>query len=158
MRVNDALSGVVLVVLALAMIAYTRTFPAMPGQDYGPALFPTLIGLGLILAGLTLIGQGWAARARAPWIDAAVAFGSRRQLGRLLAVPASLILYMLLADPLGFILTAWLLLFGLLLLFRGGQALSSTLIALVVTLIVHYAFTQWLLVPLPPGLLQSILY
>jgi hypothetical protein len=28
----------------LAMIWYTRTFPEMPGQHYGPALFPVLIG------------------------------------------------------------------------------------------------------------------
>ena len=46
MRVNDAVIGGVLVLFALAMIWYTRTFPAMPGQDYGPALFPVLIGIG----------------------------------------------------------------------------------------------------------------
>ena len=44
-RINDAVIGAVLVLFALAMW-HTRTFPAMPGQDYGPAAFPVLIGIG----------------------------------------------------------------------------------------------------------------
>ena len=46
-RINDAVIGASLVLFALAMIWHTRTFPAMPGQNYGPALFPVLIGIGL---------------------------------------------------------------------------------------------------------------
>ena len=58
MRVNDAVIGAALVLFALAMIWYTRTFPAMPGQHYGPALFPVLIGIGLLLTGVVLIVSG----------------------------------------------------------------------------------------------------
>ena len=42
---------------ALAMIWHTRTFP-MPGQDYSPALFPVLIGIGFYVTGLILIVSG----------------------------------------------------------------------------------------------------
>jgi putative tricarboxylic transport membrane protein len=93
-----------------------------------------------------------------PWLDPAPWLRSGRQLLRLLAVPGSLVLYILLADGLGFILTGWLLLMGLLTLFRGGRVLSSAALAIVVTLAVNYAFTRWLLVPLPAGLLQPVLY
>ena len=51
MRINDAVIGAVLVLFALAMMWHTRTFPAMPGQDYGPALFPVLIGIGFLITG-----------------------------------------------------------------------------------------------------------
>ena len=58
MRLNDAVIGIALILFALAMIAYTRTFPEMPGQHYGPALFPVLIGIGFIITGVILIVSG----------------------------------------------------------------------------------------------------
>ena len=63
-----------------------------------------------------------------------------------------LIVYILVSDWLGFIPTALLLLFGWLVLFRDGKPVSSLVIALAVTLVVHYAFSQLLLVPLPLGI------
>ena len=58
MRVNDAITGGVLVVFAVAEIAYTRTFPSLHGQKYGPDLFPMLIGVGLFICGVALIFRG----------------------------------------------------------------------------------------------------
>jgi putative tricarboxylic transport membrane protein len=73
-------------------------------------------------------------------------------------VIGGLLLYILISDWLGFILTSLLLLSGWLALFRGGKPLSSFAIALAVTLGVDYAFSQLLLVPLPLGVLQPLLY
>jgi putative tricarboxylic transport membrane protein len=75
-----------------------------------------------------------------------------------LAVVGGLLLYIVASDWLGFILTSLLLLFVWLVLFRGGKPISSLAIALAVTLAVNYAFSQLLLVPLPLGLLQPLLY
>lgn len=36
MRFNDAVIGAVLVIFAVAEILYTRTFPSLHGQAYGP--------------------------------------------------------------------------------------------------------------------------
>ena len=41
MRINDAVFGVVLLLAAARHLRGRRGFPAMPGQDFGPALFPT---------------------------------------------------------------------------------------------------------------------
>lgn len=158
MRVNDAVTGAVLVLFALAVIGYARTFPAMPGQDYGPALFPTLIGAGFAITGVILIAGGLARRRAEPWFNGGAWLRSRRERASFLAVPGGLLLYILLSDRLGFIPTALALLFGWLVLFRGGKPVSSLLIALAVTLVVNFAFTQILLVPLPLGLLQTLLY
>ncbi|MCD6043096.1 MAG: tripartite tricarboxylate transporter TctB family protein [Burkholderiales bacterium] len=159
MRINDAVTGVVLALFALAVIGYARTFPAMPGQDYGPALFPTLISIGLIAAGLILILSGlsrW--RAGEPLISGGEWLRSRSHVASFLAVIGGLLLYILISDRLGFILTALPLLFGWLVLFRGGKPVSSLVIALAVTFVVNYAFSQLLLVPLPLGLLQPLIY
>jgi putative tricarboxylic transport membrane protein len=74
------------------------------------------------------------------------------------AIVGGLLLYILVSDRLGFILTSLLLLAGWLLLFRGGRPLSSLVIAVAVTLAVDYLFSDLLLVPLPLGVLQPLLY
>jgi putative tricarboxylic transport membrane protein len=157
-RLNDAVIGVVLILFALAMIAYTRTFPAMPGQDYGPALFPTLIGIGLIVAGVILTVSGLRRRRGEPVFGGGEWLRSGGHLVNFLAVVGGLVLYIVASDWLGFILTSLLLLFGWLVLFRGGKPISSFVIALAVTLGVNYAFGQLLLVPLPLGVLQPLIY
>ena len=158
MRVNDAVSGAALVLFALAMIWYTRTFPAMPGQHYGPALFPVLIGIGFLLTGAILVVSGLARLRTEPLFSGGAWLRSGPHLINFVAVVGGLLLYILISDRLGFIPTALLLLFGWLLLFRRGRPISSLVIALAVTLAVDYLFSELLLVPLPLGVLQPLLY
>jgi putative tricarboxylic transport membrane protein len=157
-RLNDAVIGFALVLFALAMILHTRTFPAMPGQDYGPALFPVLIGIGFLVTGAILIVSGLRRRRTEPLFGGGDWLRSGRHVINFLAVVGGLLLYILISDWLGFILTSLLLLSGWLALFRGGKPLSSFAIALAVTLGVDYAFSQLLMVPLPLGVLQPLLY
>jgi putative tricarboxylic transport membrane protein len=157
-RVNDAVIGAALVLFALAMIWYTRTFPEMPGQHYGPALFPVLIGIGLLVTGAVLIVTGLARLRTEPLFSGGAWLRSPWHVINFGAVVGGLLLYILISDRLGFIPTALLLLFGWLVLFRGGRPLSSLLIALTVTLVVDYLFSKLLLVPLPLGVVQPLLY
>jgi putative tricarboxylic transport membrane protein len=157
-RLNDAVIGVALVLFALAIIWYTRTFPEMPGQDYGPALFPVLIGVGFMVTGAILIVSGLARFRTEPLVAGGDWLRSPPHVLSFLAVVLGLLFYILVSDWLGFIPTAALLLFGLLVLLRRGRPLSSLAIALITTFVVNYAFTQFLLVPLPLGLLQHVIY
>lgn len=158
MRLNDAVIGVALVLFALAMIWYTRTFPEMPGQDYGPALFPVLIGIGFLITGAILIVSGLARLRTEPLFSGGEWLRSPHHVASFLAVVLGLLFYILVSGWLGFIPTAALLLFVLLVVLRRGRPLSSLVIALVTTLVVNYAFTEFLLVPLPLGLLQHVIY
>jgi putative tricarboxylic transport membrane protein len=158
-RINDAVFGAVLLLFAAAMIWHTRTFPGMPGQDYGPALFPVLIGIGFGVTGLVLVVTGLRRRRAAePWFAGGDWLRSKRELGGFLAVVLGLLFYILASGWLGFVPTSVLLLTAWLVTFRGGHWVSSAAIAVAVTLAVNYAFTQHLLVPLPLGLLQPIIY
>ena len=158
MRINDAVFGAVLLLFAAAMIWHTRTFPEMPGQDYGPALFPVLIGIGFAVTGLILVVTGLRQRRTVPWFAGGDWLRSGRQLGGVLAVVLGLLFYILFSNWLGFVPTAVLLLTAWLVTFRGGHWVSSIALALAVTLVVNYAFTRYLLEPLPLGLLQPLLY
>ena len=156
MRFNDAVFGVVLLLSAAVMIYHTRDFPEMPGQDYGPALFPVLIGCGMIVCGVVLLVSGIKRVDREPLASWDDWISSPRHLGNLFAVLGGLLAYILVVDKLGFIPTAFLLLSGLFIQLRGGRIVSSMAIAVVVTVAVHFMFTRYLLVPLPWGVLTPI--
>jgi putative tricarboxylic transport membrane protein len=151
-RVNDALIGTLLIVFAVAMMAYTVTFPRMPGQDYGPALFPQVIGTAMVLCGILLVIRG----IRAWRAEPLIAFGdwarSPRHVFNLLLVLAALLFYILFSNDLGFVITAIIILLSLFLAF-GVRAVVSVPLAVAVTLVIHYFFATLLRVPLPWGIL-----
>jgi putative tricarboxylic transport membrane protein len=157
MRANDALSGFLLIAVAAAMIAYTATFPAFPGQRYGPALFPRLLGTGLILCGAALVVRGLAARrAGAAWLALEPWTREPGRLGAFLTVLACLVGYILLSETLGFILTATAVLALLFWLFRVRPLLVLPL-AVAASLTIHWFFGSLMRVPLPRGLLDAVL-
>ena len=160
MRFNDAIIGGVLVVFALAEIAYTLTFPSLFGQKYGPALFPQLIGFGLIASGLLLIFSGVQQKRADPdsrWVEAGEWLNHSQIKINLLLVILSLLAYILLSDWLGFIFTSMLIL--TVLLYRLGSSLPmALLIAAATTAALQLMFAKLLLVPLPAGLLQGLVY
>jgi putative tricarboxylic transport membrane protein len=149
MKLNDAILGLVILLGGLAIILQARTFQPTHGQAYGPDLFPTIIGAGFVLSGIVLIVSGWRARAAVGWVDF-----EGTSAGRLLdaaLVLAYILAFILLAGRLGFVLTAGLGVWLLMVRFQGGKWLSSALIAVVVVLAVDWAFRTVLLVPLPQG-------
>jgi putative tricarboxylic transport membrane protein len=161
MRFNDAITGCVLVIFAIAEIAYTQTFPSLFGQNYGPDLFPRIIGFGLIATGLSLMVRGVLQKRRAgidgrwvelgPWVHQ-----SRLKINVLLVILA-LLAYILLSEWLGFILMSMLIL-SVLLYRLGSNVLSALLIAAVTTALLQLMFAKLLLVPLPAGLLLGLVY
>jgi len=155
MRFNDAVIGVFLIVFALAEIAYTQTFPALYGQQFGPDLFPSVIGAGLLICGLLLVVSGIANRRSVPLVDWGEWAGNRDAWINVIAVLGALIFYILASEPLGFIPVSLIILLTLLIRFGVGL-LTAIAVAVVTTLIIHEIFAGLLLVPLPWGLLQPI--
>lgn len=150
-----------LVVFAIAQIAYTQTFPSLFGQRYGPALFPQLIGLGLIASGVVLVVRGVRqkrqAGAEGRWLEMQSWAGNTSQKTNLLLVMLALLAYILLSDWLGFILLSMLILSVL--LYRLGSSITVALvIASATTAALYLMFAKLLLVPLPAGLLQGLMY
>lgn len=156
MRFNDAVFGIILMVFAaVVMIHAETTFPGLPGQDFGPAFFPVIIGGVLFACGAILTIQGIAKRRTIPVVSMGEWVRSPRRVINFALVIGSLIFYVLVSDFLGFIPTSILIL--ALLTYRYGKgivfALSS---AVIVTLVMHTAFYIVLRVPLPWGILQPV--
>ena len=157
MRANDAVTGFVLIVLSLVMIALTASFPDFPGQKYGPALFPRILGAGLIVCGGILVWNGLIARrAGAAWIEIAPWAREPRRLATFLLVIVLLLLYIFAAETIGFIPLA-LLFLATLFLWLGVRPWIAAITALASTLTIYWFFAVLLRVPLPRGWLNSIL-
>ena len=157
MRANDAITGIVLILLSALMIALTASFPEFPGQKYGPALFPRLLGSGLIICGMLLVWKGLAARrAGGPWLDIAPWLRSPRHVTSFILVCALLVIYILAAESVGFIPMAVAFL-AILFLWLGTRPIPALVIAFVATFAIYWFFATLLRVPLPRGWLDSIL-
>jgi putative tricarboxylic transport membrane protein len=154
MRFNDTLSGILLFVFGVAVAAYAQTFPASPGQNIGPGLFPALVGGGLGLCGLTLIRSGWRERG-AGWLEFDEWVRRPRMVLNGLLVIADLIFYALVVERIGFFVTAFVFLAVLLLAF-GVRRRWIPLLAAAVTVGLHVSFYTFLRVPLPWGWLEGI--
>jgi putative tricarboxylic transport membrane protein len=154
MRLNDTLLGAMLLGFAGWIWWLTSFFPRFPGQDYGPNLFPRILAVGIGVCAAALVVRGLRARGALivfePWV---------REPARVLsflALPAAVLFYILVADPLGFIPTAFLILLVLFLWFRARPVVALP-VAAGMTLLVHWFFASMMRVPLPRGVMDAFL-
>ncbi len=155
MRFNDAIFGVILIVFAIAVSAYTTTFPSLYGQDYGPDLFPLIIAGGLALCGVVLIIRGVAQRKTMPIVQMDDWASDRHTVINVVLLIGAIIFYILCSNWLGFVLTSLIILTVLLVRFGSGL-MASLIIATITTLLIHAVLAKLLLVPLPWGVLQPV--
>ena len=159
MKLNDALWGALLMLFGGALLLHVQGFPRIPGQSVGPALFPGVLAVGLAAGGLLLVVRGLRARAAggdgsAWWAWPAWAYASRQRRAFLILVGVN-VFYVMAIDRLGFVLTGTIYLAALMWSLRVRLARAVPM-AIVLTLLVHYAFYKLLRVPLPWGVLQPV--
>ena len=153
MKVHDGLSGAALAALGGVVLWHIQGYPAMPGQKFGPAWFPGLIAIGLMVCGTCLIFT-----AKDQQLFVVPAWVSRpRPLLAVLSVLFGLLFYVLAADTLGFYLT------GLLLLTLWTRLLGASWrlalpVAAIATVVIHLAFYKLLRIPLPWGIFERFAF
>ena len=161
MKLNDAVWGALLALLGAAILWHVQGFPRIPGQNVGPALFPGILAAGLVVCG-TAADRERAEGARADRGDA-VALGGRARVAALAAAPArvrgpgrratsstsSRSIASASCSPRFVYLAA------LMWALRVRLAVALP-VALVMALLIHYAFYKLLRVPLPWGVLQGV--
>jgi len=159
MKLNDAVWGALLIFFSVAILVHVQSFPTIPGQKVGPALFPGVLAVCLAVCAVLLMVKGLASRARggerARWLELDGWTRSRRHVRAFAAVVGVNVFYILLVGKLGFILTGTAYLALLFIVFGVKKRLVVPL-ALGLTLGIHYAFYTLLRVPLPWGVLEGI--
>jgi len=154
MKLNDAIFGLLLAILGITILITIQPFPKIPGQQVGPALFPGLIATGLCIGGLILMVQGWRVRSSVPWLALDDWVRSPRHVLGFVTLVASVVFYILVSEQLGFLFSATLILTALLYVLRVPLG-KSVLIAVIASLLIHFAFYKLLRVPLPWGVLVN---
>lgn len=154
MHLSDRITGAVVAGLgALAMLGGSRQ-PGVPGQDIGPAVFPMVVGAGLIGCGaLIAIGIGRTFEAADDVVPGAAPPSRLKSLLALLP-PALLIFYVLVVERLGFLPTAAMLV-GTTALALGASWRLAVPLAIAAPPAVHLTFAKLLRVPLPDGVLPA---
>jgi len=159
MKLNDAVWGALLLLFSAVILVHVQSFPAIPGQKVGPALFPGTLAVALAVCGALLILKGFAARddngRRPDWIAFAAWTRSRQYAFAFALTVCVNVFYIVAVDKLGFILTGAIYLGALFWVF-GVRTRWIAPLAIVVTLVIHYSFYKLLRVPLPWGLLQGV--
>lgn len=153
MRINDAVVGGLLLLLAIAVALHARSFPAIPGQEYGAAVFPTAIATALGLLAVALIVQGarqW--QGAIAWSDWA---RTRHGPLNLALAVGGVLIYVLLAGWIGFLPVMAALLIALFLAL-GTRWWLAVPVAALVTLLIHLVFVDLLKVPLPWGIVPPM--
>jgi putative tricarboxylic transport membrane protein len=151
-KFSDSITGALLLIFAVALFWNTRTFPSLEGDQIGPALFPQIIAVGLMLCGLALIVTGLRRRKSEPWIEIPSWVPSPRQVAGFAIVTGGLLAFCFFLEKVGFLICAPLLLAALLLVLRT-RWWAVPPIAIGVSLLIHAIFYKGLGVPLPWGLL-----
>ena len=157
MKINDAIIGAILAVLGAVVLFHVQSFPKIPGQQYGPALFPGTVAFGFLVCGVLLIVSGIRNRAGGPWITAEAWVRSAYHVRAVAAVIAGLVAYIALADVVGFLVLAPILLF-VWFIALGVRTRTAMIAAIVTTLVIWFVFYKLLRVPLPWGVLTKFAF
>jgi putative tricarboxylic transport membrane protein len=153
MRFNDSLIGIALALFAGVIAWHVRDFPPMPGQEFGPSLFPRAIAAGFVLTGVALIVSG--VRSWAGAVELSEWMRTPRLAINFLVVVGSVLFYILFSDLLGFLIAAPITLGTILLAVRTRWFVVLPA-APAVCLVIHWIFYGGLRVPLPWGLLEPL--
>ena len=156
MKVSDFTLALVLLALAMAMAVGALAFPPMPGQAFGPKLFPNIVAAGFALCAFALIMRAIKTKTLTLSMVRPEWWNEPGRRGNLLILLGSIVAYTLLVERVGFVLTTFALL--AVLMKRLGASWRATLFASFLgTAVTYVMFAYWLRVPLPPGLLTGIL-
>ena len=157
MKINDAVFGVLLLALGIAVLWHVQSFPKMPGQNVGPALFPGSIAAGIIVCALLLIVSGLRSRPAARWFEGLPWTRSPRHVAAFAALVLATIAYILFSTSVGFLIIAPLGLAAMLVAF-GVRRRLAVIVAIIGTIVIWYAFYKLLRVPLPWGVLERFAF
>lgn len=157
MKLNDALSGAALAALGAVVLWHIQSFPPMLGQKFGPAWFPGMIAVGLILCGALLTASRLRSATREPLLAFAEWTQRLRPVLSVASIVVGLVLYVLVADKVGFHLTAaaLLLLWSRLL---GASWRLAVPVAIIATFVIQLSFYKLLKVPLPWGIFERFAF
>lgn len=151
-RFHDGVLGGLAIAAGAAVLTVARGFPEMPGEP-GPALFPVLAALGLVVCGAVLVVEHWRAGVPEVWMQTPDWLRRPRAAAAVAFIVAALAFCSVSMETVGFLPCAVVLVTGLLALLKVRWPVAVT-VGVVSALVVHTIFHAGLRVALPWGLIE----
>ena len=149
MRLSDFALGLIVLAAGIAIYLSSLSFTPIPGQAYGAETMPRTIALGTVLLGVFLIARGAMRLRTEPWLAISDWTGQSGPLLRIGFAILLVVLYIAFSDQIGFVVSAFVLMLGLMLAMRANPLIAIAAAALA-TIVAQQAFGRLLLlVPLP---------
>ncbi len=146
MRIADLLGGIVVLLLGVALIFFSRQLSYMSEYGPGPGFLPLWLGIGLVGCALFVVLKNLKEHAKAgPF------FKTRTKLAvkMLVTILITFLLFPVLGFPIGLALFT-----GFTMRIMGKHSLILCSISAVLTAVgIHFIFGQLLYIPLPTGMI-----
>jgi putative tricarboxylic transport membrane protein len=156
MRFNDALSGILIVLLSAVLFAQTLSFPEVSGFQYGAGVFPRAVLSILFLCGVWLIVKGLKSLKSTGFVQLDSWARQPKSWLMFALIVIGMLIYVLFSEVLGFVPVCAIIVFVLLMVSGGRRyLLSSLVLAVAFPSALQFIFVNALRVPLPGGLLAS---
>ncbi len=153
-KMTDRIIFVCILILTGVYFWATSKIPTLEiGDPLGPKAFPRLLGIGLLIAAAMLLAEMIKARKSAS-ADVAPTEAPDRSTYKIVAgVVVATGIYFALFEPLGYAISTTLFLLVMTSYFHKGHMLTNVLTSVLYGFVSYYAFTKWLGVNLPRGIL-----
>jgi putative tricarboxylic transport membrane protein len=152
--------AVTLAVIALGIVILIDTRDIRVPKAFssvGPRVVPTIVGWGLVIVGIWYAIDVILGHTAAPSGDSEDADPTLpADWGVLGGLAITLIAYAALIRPVGFVLASTVLFAGAAVAMGSRQVLRDLAIGLVLSAVTYYAFTEWLGIRLPEGILEGL--
>jgi putative tricarboxylic transport membrane protein len=145
MWLADLIGGVVVLLLGLAIVFFSRQLPYMSEYGPGPGFFPLWVGLGIIGCAIVVIINVLKKQDKT-----GVFFKPRTKMG--VSILIQIAIAFLLLPLLGFSIGLGLFVGVSMRTMGKHHWISCGLTAVVTAIAIHYIFAHWLSIPLPTGI------
>lgn len=154
---RDVYAGLGFIIAGVVTIITAQQFPTLPSLQYGPSLFPSLIGGGFCIGGAVLALNALWHRKKAFADEIQVtpekAMHKNEKLSlALILPPLAIVFYIFASDYIGALLSMIIIMLVLMLV-RKTKPYIAVATSIVVSGIIYFIFSRYLLIPLPQGIL-----
>lgn len=153
----DRVIFVCILVLAGVYFWATSQIPTLEiGDPLGPKAFPRLLGVGLLISAAMLLAEMIKERKSAPTESGVTTQAQAPEASTYKIVAGAVVatgIYFALFEPLGYAISTSLFLLAMTAFFHKGHMLTNVLTSVLYGFVSYYAFTAWLGVNLPRGVL-----
>ena len=151
MRMNDAIIGVIAILVGIGVLVHVQTFPGQENGQPGPALFPSALAGLFIISGIVLIFQESRKKEHSPLFERLPELNARG-ISNILVTLAGIAIYILISETVGFLLTSFGIMVSLMLMLKA-KIRHAIPVAAFTTVMIYIIFNKGLMVPLPRGYL-----